>query len=118
MKSPKEGDERWERTLSRYFAANGIPLTFYYQVRRFVGVAGHTFARLNPKKDVNVWARMPDYIAKYEKNKKQVVLFVTNRHYGQSVDSSFVVMRMETFVPMLKALIDSDKERWTDASNH
>lgn len=118
MRAPREGGIRWEYTLGRYFAAHGIPLTFVYRIRRFVGVAGHTFARLNPKKDVNVWARMPDYIAKYEKDKKQVVLFVTNRQYGQSVDSSFVVMRMETFVPMLKALIDSDTERWTDASNH
>jgi hypothetical protein len=118
MKAVKEGGDRWERTLSRYFAANGLPLNFVYQTRRFMGIAGHTFARLNPKKDVNVWARMPDYVNKYEKDGKQVVIFVTNRGYGDTVDDSLVVMRMNTFVPMIKALVDSDKERWHESANY
>lgn len=119
MKPPKEGPA-WERVLTRYFAAVGIPLRWLYQKRRFIGVSGHEFARLNPKssKEASVWTLMPEYVRKYERNSdgKQVVIFVTNRQYGDSVDDSLVVLRMGAFIPMLKALVDSDKERWTDES--
>lgn len=118
MKSPKEAGTRWENTLSRYFAAVGIPLRWEYVKRRFVGISGHEFARLNPKsnKHENVWTRMPEYVKKYEADGKQVIIFATNRQYGDSVDDSLVVLRLGTFIPMLKALVDSDKERWTDES--
>lgn len=85
-----------------------------------MGIAGHTFARLNPKIEDKMWSRMPDYVRKYEtaSNGKQVVIFATNRGYGDSVDDSLVVMRLGTFLPMLKALIETDKERWTDVTDH
>lgn len=120
MKSPKEINNRWERTLTRYFAAVGIPLRWNYGKRRFLGIKGHEFARLNPKSDKveNVWTRMPEYVRKYEADGKQVVIFATNRQYGDSVDDSLVVLRLGTFIPMLKALVDNDKERWTDESSN
>lgn len=120
MKPPREVGSRWENVLTRYFAAVGIPLRWEYVKRRFVGISGHEFARLNPKagKEENVWTRMPEYVRKYEANGKQVVIFATNRQYGDSVDDSLVVLRLGTFIPMLKALVDNDKERWTDESSN
>lgn len=121
MKSPKEGNNRWERTLSRYFAAHSLDLRWDYPKRRFTGIAGHLFARLNPHQEETTWQLMPQYVRKYETERnpdgKQVVIFVTNRKYGDSVDDSLVVMRVGTFIPMLKALVNSDKERWTDATH-
>lgn len=121
MKSPKEGNERWERTISRYFAAYSLKLQWSYPQRRFVGIAGHLFARLNPHNEVKMWELMPQTLRKYEKERnpdsKQVVIFVTNRRYGDSVDDSIVVMRLGTFLPMVKALVESDRERWTDVTN-
>ena len=105
----------WERTLTRYFAAHGVPLSWDGWHKRFVGVAGHAFSRMNPRSEEGVWTRMPEYVKKYEKlTDKQVVVFVTNRQYGDSVDDSLVVMRMGTFTPMLKALVDGDRERWVE----
>jgi hypothetical protein len=122
MKPPREGKERWERTLSRYFASYGIKLRWSYQRRRFIGIANHMFARLNPRNEVKVWERMPDYIRKYETNNnpdgKQVVVLVTNRMYGDSVDDTLVVTRLGTFIPMLQALVENDRERWTDAADN
>lgn len=121
MRSVKEGGGTWERTLGRYFAALGIPLRWNPVKKRFTGVAGHEFARMNPKsKDgANVWQRMPEYVKRYEqKSGKQVVIFVTNRQYGDSVDDSLVVLRVGTFIPMLKALVETDMERWTDESSN
>jgi len=122
MRSVKEGGERWERTISRYMAAYGVRLKWEYHQRRFTGVAGHLFARLNPQNEVRMWELMPQTLKKYEKERnpdgKQVVVFVTNKRYGDSVDDSIVVMRMGTFIPMLKALVDSDKERWIDVTNN
>jgi hypothetical protein len=60
---------------------------------------------------------MPEYVKRYElpernREGKQVVIFATNRQYGDSVEDTLVVMRLGTFAPMLKALIAQDKERW------
>lgn len=119
MRSVKEGGTTWERTLGRYFAAVNVPLQWNALKKRFVGISGHEFARINPKarNGENVWVRMPEYIKRYEHSSgKQVVIFVTNRQYGDSVDDSLVVLRIGTFIPMLKALVDNDKERWTNES--
>jgi len=120
VRSVKEAS--WEQTISRYFAAVGIPLRWEGLRKRFQGIAGHEFARLNPKSNKNeaVWTRMPEYVKKYERlaDGKQVVVFVTNRGYGDSVDDSLVVLRMGTFAPMLKAFIETDKERWTRESSN
>jgi hypothetical protein len=119
MRAPKEEAGRWERTLERYMVAHGIPLRWDGLAKRYTGIAGHLFARLNPKVEENMWANMPRYVRRYEqqdKNEtgKQVVIFATNRNYGDSVDDSIVVMRLGTFAPMLKAFIQSDKERWSE----
>lgn len=116
MRAPKE--IAWEKTLSRYFAACGIPLKWEYVPRRYTGIAGHVFARINPK-DKNpdhVWNNMPRYIKQYEQKSegKNAVVFITNKQYGDSVDDSLVILRIGTFIPMLKAFVESDKERWKE----
>lgn len=112
MRSVREGG--WEKTLSRYFAALNIPLRWEYRSRRFTGISGFAFSRINPYKEEAIWARMPEYINKYEHLEpgKQVVVFVTTRRYGDTVDDSLVLMRMGTFTKLIKSLVDSDKERW------
>jgi hypothetical protein len=117
MKAPSE--QHWENTLTRYFAAWGIPLRWDYGKRRYRGISGHLFARLNPRVEENVWVRMPEYLKKYEHQDRnpdgrQVVIFTTNKIYGDSVDDSIVVMRLGTFIPMMKSLLETDKERWTE----
>ena len=111
MKAPSES--AWESTLSRYFAANSIPLRWDAYRKRFLGVAGHSVARLNPRSEAYVWARMPELFGRFEKDDRNVIVFVTNKVYGDTVDDSFVVMRIGTFIPMMKALVESDRERWS-----
>lgn len=119
MRASREAASGWERVLTRYFAATGIPLQWDYGKRRFTGISGHLFARLNPAKEDSMWANIPQYVRKYEdrylnSDAKPVVLLITNRRYGESVEDSLVVMRLGTFAPMLKSFVDSDKERWAD----
>jgi hypothetical protein len=111
MKAPTEA--HWERTLSRYFLANGIPLDWDGHRKRFLGVAGHTVARINPRVEAQVWAKLPERLYRYEKEGGNAIVLVTNRQYGDSVDDSFAVMRIGTFIPMMKALVESDRERWS-----
>lgn len=115
MKAPLEAG--WEKTLNRYFAANGVPLTWAPVAKRFTGIYGHTFARLNPRREESAWARMPERFSPREEESKGLVMFVTNKVYGDTVEDSFVVLRLGTFTPMLKAFIDMDKERWLHAAN-
>lgn len=117
MKSPKEGS--WESVLTRFFAVHGLRVRWSYPHRRFIGIAGHAFARLNPYNEDKMWELMPQHLKQYEARSegKQVVIFATNRRYGDSVDDTIVVMRLGTFMPMLKALVNSDPGRWTDAAN-
>lgn len=121
MRAARESRNGWEKALSRYFAAHAVDLRWDYASRRFTGIAGHIFARLNPQKEDNVWKRMPEYVKRYEQSDrnsegKQVVIFATNRQYGDSVEDTLVVMRLGTFAPMLKALINQDKERWINGT--
>jgi hypothetical protein len=60
---------------------------------------------------------MPEYVKRYGGTNDNVIVFVTNKEYGDSVDDTYVVMRMGTFIPMMKALLDSDRERWSNAPN-
>lgn len=116
MKAPEEKTDRWERTLSRYFSANGLPLQWNYKARRFLGIARHTFARINPRQEhhtVNAWVKMPDRLRRFESDGNNAVILVTNKRYGDDVEDSIVVMRLGTFMPMLKAMYNNDKERWT-----
>lgn len=111
MKAPAEA--QWEKVLSRYFAASGVPLRWDGLAKRFLGLAGHTVARLNPKVEDFAWARMPERFSKYDKDGSNTIVLVTNKVYGDTVDDSFVVMRIRTFIPMVKALVESDRERWS-----
>ena len=117
MRAVREASGAWERTLARFFMAHGVALTWDGKFKRFRGVAGHEFVRLNPQVEERVWARMPEYVKKYERMQtgKQVVVFVTNKQYGDTVDDSLVVMRMGAFAPLLKALVEADRERWVEA---
>jgi len=110
-------EQNWDATLTRYFAAHGLPLRWDGVHKRFKGIAGHVFARKNPKLEDRVWARMPEYVKRYGGTNDNVIVFVTNKEYGDSVDDTYVVMRMGTFIPMMKALLDSDRERWSNAPN-
>ena len=116
MRAPKEADNGWEKALTRFFAAHSLPLQWNYRTRRFTGIAGHLFARMNPSLESKMWCNMPRWVREYETDSanpdgKGVVIFATNRRYGDSIDESLVVMRLGTFIPMLKALTQY-KERW------
>lgn len=115
MRAPTE--RAWERVLTRYFSAHNVPLKWDGLHKRFTGIAGHNFARINPYNEESAWARMPNRFSARETGSDNTVIFVTNRKYGDSVDDSFVVLRLGTFLPMLKALVDTDKERWRDAAH-
>jgi hypothetical protein len=77
------------------------------------------FVRINPKtQEEPAWPRMPQMVRNYERKtasdiSKPVIVLVTNRNYGDSIDDTLVVMRLGTALPMLKAFIDTDKERHT-----
>lgn len=116
MKAPREASNGWEKTLSRYFHAANIPLNWDYGSRRFVGLSGFDIARLNPKTEDLVWPRMPERFKSYEHRRthtnSDIIVLVTNRQYGDSVDDSFVITRLGTFTPMLHALIATNPERY------
>lgn len=104
-------EKSWERTLTRYLNAHSIPLQWHYSTRRFSGVKGFNIARINPELEEGAWASMPKRLRSYESRDRNpsgepVILFVTNRRYGDSVDDSMVVMRLGAFIPMLKAFVD------------
>lgn len=117
MKAPHEGDNRWERVLSRYFHACNIPVQWEYQTRRFEGLSGFEIARINPKagSEERVWQRMPESIRDFERRQtethRELVILVTNRQYGDSVEDSIVVTRLGAYAPLLKAFLTSNPER-------
>ena len=65
-----------------------------------------------------MWKLMPQHLRKYEtergKNGKKAIIVVTNKKYGDSVDDEIVILRLGTFMPMLKEFIYSDLERNTE----
>ena len=115
MKAPYNRSNRWENTLTRYFAAIGIPIRWDWIQKEFLGLHGFTIKRINPRTDNaegNQWRLMPQNLRKAEMEGKRVVILVTSKRYGDDVEDTIVVMRLGTASPMLKALIDNDKERW------
>ena len=118
MKAPREADNGWEKAISRYFHANNIPVTWEYQTRRFEGLPGFEICRINPKAATEeaVWTRMPDHIRSFERrqrdSRQSLLILVTNRQYGDSVDDSIVVTRLGSYVQLLKAFIDKEPERY------
>jgi hypothetical protein len=98
--------------LARYFTVNGIPLTW---AGRFKGLYGYSIKRMNPRTIEKTWARMPDRMTTYERDeRKPVIIVVTNKMYGD-VGDSYVVMRLDTFLPMFATFYKENKER-LDAS--
>lgn len=100
-------EKNWERTIVRYLNAHAIPIKWDGLAKRFTGIKGHCIARINPRVEQNAWALMPQRLRQYEAPDRNsysdnVILLVTNRMYGDSVDDTIVVMRLGTFIPMLK----------------
>jgi hypothetical protein len=111
----------WEGILTRYFYAIGINLRWNARDKRFRGMSGHSIARINPRvTEESFWKSAPEFVRKYEKlaPHQRVILVVASKSYGDNVEDTLVLTRMGTFAPMLKAFIESDKERWNDATQH
>ena len=113
MKAAKR-QSGWEALLTRYFAAVRVPLRWDARAKRFVGFAGHAVARINTAKEEGWWARAPEFLRRYEAREphKKVILIVASRRYGDNIEDAIVVMRVGTLVPMVKALVEGDRERW------
>lgn len=104
------GEKGWERKLTRYLHAHSLPLQWNYSTRRFSGLPGFSIARINPLVEDNAWASMPKRVLSYESRERNpsgdpVIVFVTNKRYGDSIDDSMVVLRLGAFIPMLKAFV-------------
>lgn len=115
MRVPKRGNE-WERLISRFIVANGIPNFKWDQLhRRFTGIRGWSFVRATPRLEGG-WAKVPFFFSRYEGerangNPHPVVMFLTSRDNGPNVEDTYVLMRLETFVPMLLSKVNADPER-------
>lgn len=109
---PKEGPGL-SRSLARYLTAEGVPVVWNAAQSTFDGISGVVMKRMNPRNEVNLWARMPEHFRKHEKGSDlPLVMFVTTRGYGENVSDSFVVMRIGTLVRWLGPLVRFDRERW------
>jgi hypothetical protein len=118
MKAPSSvggANGRWERTLARYLTVNKVPLTWAGQIKGFTGISGYGFRRIAPKAarfdPMASWCRMPEYM-KEHRNIRNLIVFVTNRTYGDGIEDSLVVMRLSTFTEMFSTHINSDRERY------
>lgn len=111
MKLPKKIDS-WEKVLARYIVANGVPLfSWDAPVKRFKGISGWSFTRISPRNHGG-WARVPEAFKFVEKrNDMPTIVFLASKDNGESIDDSYVLMRLHTFVPFLVNKIESDPER-------
>jgi hypothetical protein len=105
---------RWERTLARYFTANRIPVTWEGVSKTFTGLHGYTIrrsvpmrARLDPGEALNA---IPRFFRQHKET--NLIVIVTNRRYGDDLEDSLVVMRLDTFTSMFATHINSDRERY------
>lgn len=59
---------------------------------------------------------MPDHIRSFERRQRDsqqsLIILVTNKQYGDSIDDSIVVTRLGSYVQLLKAFIDKEPERY------
>ena len=61
---------------------------------------------------------MPEYMRKHN-DERNLIVFVTNPVYGDSVGDSLVVMRLSTFADIFGSHINTDRERYIYApDNH
>lgn len=123
MRAPRlTGDDgRWERTIARYMTTFGLPMKWNYKQRKFTGLHGFTFKRVAPMRartdESQSWVNIPRTFKELEAQHRNLIVVVTNRHYGDSIEDSLVVTRLGTFMPLLQALVENDRERWIDAGN-
>jgi hypothetical protein len=118
MKVPatKGGDNgRWERMIARYLTANRIPLTWRGKMTGFTGIAGYGFRRIAPKRaqflSEETWSKMPEYMKKYS-HISNLIVFVTNKTYGDNIEDTIVVMRLSTFTEIFATHVNNDRERY------
>lgn len=114
MKVPRE--PLWERLIARYLIASGMPVFRWDgKDKRFHGVRGFSWTRSNPTGNGG-WANVPFYFKRYERERQNgnphpVIMFLASKYNGENVEDTFVLMRLGTFAPLIKALIESDPAR-------
>lgn len=115
MKVPKKGNA-WEKLISRLVVASGVPnFRWDHTHRRFTGVSGWSFVRVTPRNEGG-WSKVPFFFRRYETerangNPHPVVMFLAQRDNGPNVEDTFVLMRLETFLPLLVNKIEADPDR-------
>lgn len=115
MKVPKE--PLWERLIARYLTAYGIPgFRWDGKSKRFTGVRGFAWVRSNPTGNGG-WANVPFYFKRYESERQNgnphpPVMFLSSKWNGPEVEDTFVLMRLDTFAHIFKALVESDPQRY------
>ena len=115
MKVPSKGNA-WEKLISRLAVAHGIPnFRWDHNQRRFSGISGWAFTRVTPRNEGG-WSKVPFFFRRYENerangNPHPVVMFLAQRDNGPNVEDTFVLMRLETFLPLLVSTINADPER-------
>ncbi len=120
VKAPTQTGDRgiWERALARFMTVNRVPVT--WKGSKFNGISGYTLARIAPMRarlhpDESL-SKLPLFF-RLRQHEQNLIVFVTNRKYGDDLEDSLVVMRLGTFMPMFATHINSDKERYIDAPN-
>jgi hypothetical protein len=63
------------------------------------------------------WARLPQYFKRYETelrngNPNPVVMFIASKDNGLSIEDSFVLMRLEHYIPLLTLCVHADPQRY------
>jgi hypothetical protein len=112
----------WERTICRYLSGYNIPLSFLSPMQGFRGIYGFTFRRIVPKRrgdDPGAirWERIPKFMRDHN-DEPNLILFVTNPTYCDSIEDVIVVMRLGTFGPLFASHINTDRERYVHAAQH
>jgi hypothetical protein len=111
MKLPKKIDS-WEKILARFIVASGLPYFFWDGAsKRFKGIYGWTFARVSPRNHGG-WDRVPEAFRFLEKRSDMpMIVFLASKDNGETIDDSYVLMRLSTFAPFLVNKVESDPER-------
>lgn len=111
MRLPKKIDS-WETILARFVVASGLPyFSWDGKTKRFKGISGWKFTRISPRNHGG-WVNVPVAFRHVEnKDSLPLIAFLASKDNGSSIDDSYVLMRLSTFVPFLINKIDSDPER-------
>lgn len=122
MKVPRRSGDTgaWERMIARFLTANKVPVEWSGAVRRFIGLHGYTIRRIAPMR-----ARYDTSQALHglpvlfrASDDPNLIVIVTNAHYGDNLEDSLVVLRLGTFTPIFATHINNDRERYiSNAAN-